>query len=69
MVIDLCEEKGLEDLVDLSSINEILWINWEKTKATRAEKDIAIHGALRMMETDDDRQAIFVYGDGRQYKG
>ncbi|KAF9946075.1 hypothetical protein BGZ65_010097 [Modicella reniformis] len=42
-------------------------LHWERVKAMRAEKDLAVHGAIRMVPRTEgqSRQAIFVYGDGR----
>lgn len=39
--------------------------NWEKDKAMRAEKDLAVQGALQMIRGLRGRPALFVYGDAR----
>ncbi|KAI8363131.1 hypothetical protein B0O80DRAFT_420925 [Mortierella sp. GBAus27b] len=40
-------------------------LHWERMKAMRAEKDLAVHGALRMIRGTNGRKAIFAYGDGK----
>ncbi|KAF9343807.1 hypothetical protein BGX34_006349, partial [Mortierella sp. NVP85] len=42
-------------------------LHWERVKAMRAEKDLAVHGALRMVQDAEGkpRRVMFVYGDGR----
>jgi hypothetical protein len=42
-------------------------LHWERMKAMRAEKDLAVHGALRMVQDAEGkpRRVMFVYGDGR----
>lgn len=42
-------------------------LQWEKSKSMRAEKDLAVDGAIRMIPKVDGKQrpALFVYGDGR----
>jgi hypothetical protein len=40
-------------------------LHWERMKAMRAEKDLAVQGALRMIRRTRGRKAIFAYGDGK----
>ncbi|KAG0231045.1 hypothetical protein BGX31_005657 [Mortierella sp. GBA43] len=39
--------------------------DWEKDKAMRAEKDLAVEGALQMVRGLRGRPALFVYGNGQ----
>ncbi|KAK3828537.1 MAG: hypothetical protein J3Q66DRAFT_435059 [Benniella sp.] len=42
-------------------------LDWELEKGMRAEKDLAVSGALRMAQEEDGthRKVLFAYGDGR----
>jgi hypothetical protein len=42
-------------------------LQWEKSKSMRAEKDLAVNGAIQMIPKVDGKQrpVLFVYGDGR----
>ncbi|KAF9940001.1 hypothetical protein BGZ65_008581 [Modicella reniformis] len=56
-----------EGLTGFYSAKSLKKLQWEKTKAMRAERDLAVHGAIRMIPTThgQPRPALFVYGDGK----